>query len=129
MVSRETLERKRAICEFIKLKAHLSNYQIANALGVSESTVRRYRKELEAAGELEPITERLTSDGRVYSVSQVSRGISSSDEIDPFEKWFNNHVICGDMFDVLPKDPLKYDLKLEKDYNLSRDKLEKLSPS
>lgn len=75
-------------------------------------TIKRYRKELEAAGELEPITERLGADGRVIDVSRI--GTSSSDEVDSFEKWFNSHVICGDMFDVLPNDPLKY----EKEYNL-----------
>ncbi|RLI82365.1 hypothetical protein DRP04_04140 [Archaeoglobales archaeon] len=51
-------------------------------------TIKRYRKELEAAGELEPITERLTSDGSIYSVSQVSRGISEISEMGPYPSCF-----------------------------------------
>jgi len=121
-------ERKRAICEFIKLKAHLSNVQIAKELSVNEITIRRYRKELEAAGELEPITERLGADGKVYSVVSSEIPASTSVEPDPFEKWFNNHVVCGDMFDVLPKDPLKYDLIIvDPPYGITKEEWDKQS--
>jgi len=77
-------------------------------------TIKRYRKELEAAGEIQPVTERLGADGRIIDTSKI--GTASSDVVSSFDAWFNKHVVCGDMFDVLPKDPLKY----EKEYNLPR---------
>jgi len=121
-------ERKRAICEFIKLRAHLSNVQIAKELGVNEITVRRYRKELEAAGELEPITERLGADGKVRSFASLTTPTSTDVEVDPFEEWFNSHVVCGDMFDVLPKDPLKYDLIIvDPPYGITKEEWDKQS--
>jgi len=48
-------------------------------------TIKRYRKELEAAGELEPITERLGADGKVYSVVSSEIPASEIAEPDPFE--------------------------------------------
>jgi len=108
-------ERKKAIRDYIKLKVKLSNVAIAAAVGVSEITIRRYRRELEAEGEIEPQEKREKQDGKSYT---LARPISTNVEIDepeplppdPYRVWFDEHVICGDALEILPTFERKFDL-------------------
>lgn len=98
-------EKKRAICEYLKLNVRLSNVQICLDVGVSDVTILRYRQELEAKGELTPQEKRLGADNKVRELPT-----STLVEVDPFDEWFKNHVVCDDLFNILPDDPLQYDL-------------------
>jgi DNA modification methylase len=100
-------ERKKAISEYIKLNVKFSDGKIAKAIDyvVSDDTIRLYRKELEAAREIEPQETHLGADGKERTLPT-----SENSEVDPFDNWFKNHVVCDDMFNALPDDPLKYDL-------------------
>lgn len=101
-------EKKRAICEYIKLNVELSNVQIGVDVGLPESTIRNYRRELETKGEITPQEIRIGINGVPQKVGDKIG--SQTCEPDPFGEWFNNHIICDDVFNVLPDDPLKYDL-------------------
>jgi len=117
-------ERKKAICEFIKLNAKFSDGKIAKAIDfvVKADTIRLYRKELEAAGEIEPQEIRVWSDGRVQAIPSSE----NSEEVDPFDEWFKNHVTCDDMFNTLPDDPLKYDLIIvDPPYGITKEEWDK----
>lgn len=109
-------ERRKAIKKYIKLKVKLSNVLIANAIGVHETTILRHRRELEAAGEIEPQEKRLSSDGSLYSVQtdEISAiaEIDPEPEPDPFAEWFSEHVVCGDAFKVMPTLERKFDLAI-----------------
>jgi len=100
-------EKKRAICGYLKLNVVLSNVQIGLDVGVSDVTILNYRRELEAKGEIQPQETRLGADNKIYELPA-----SKTLEADPFDDWFKNHVICDDMFNALPDDPLKYDLMI-----------------
>jgi len=92
-------ERKKAICEYIKLKVKESNVLISRETGVSDTTVGKYRRELETKGEIEPQESRKGADGRTIK-SDISQKLVTSnflevediEEIDPFNEWFNEHV-------------------------------------
>jgi hypothetical protein len=77
-------EKKRAICEYIKLNIKLSNVQISLDVGISEFAIRKYRRELETNNEIEPQETRLGLDGREINVATIgtSRPIEV-DEVDP----------------------------------------------
>jgi len=82
-LSRE--ERKKAIKEYIKLKVKLSNVLIARDIGVGETTIRRYRNELEVAGEIEPQEKRLGADNRTITIPTSPNGeVDPEPEPDPF---------------------------------------------
>lgn len=57
--------------------AGLSNVDIAAYVGVDEKTVRKYRKELEAASELPKVTERLGKDGKVYDTTNIGNKVQA----------------------------------------------------
>lgn len=101
----KTKERKKAISEYIKINVQLSNVQIANQVGVHDTTIMRYRKELEAQGEIKPQVVRIDTQGKEHIVP-----ISAIAEIDPFGEWFDSHVVDGDMFNILSSYSQKYDL-------------------
>ena len=101
-------ERKKAICEYIKLNVQLSNVKISLDAGTSDDTIRLYRQELESKGEIEPQGKRVGINGVTQSVGD--KGGSDFSEPNPFDVWFKSHVVCDDIFNVLPHDPLKYDL-------------------
>ena len=61
-------ERKKAICEYIKIKPKLSNATLGNDVGVSKEAIRRYRQELEAKGEIEPQGKHQGLDGKEYTL-------------------------------------------------------------
>jgi transposase len=53
--------------------AGLSDRVIAEVLGVSDETTRKYRHVLELAGEIQPITMRVGRDGRTQDVSRIGK--------------------------------------------------------
>jgi len=106
-------ERKKAINKYIKLKVKLSNVLIANAIGIHETTILRYRRGLEAAGEIEPQEKRLGADNKKYTTP--ASAIAEADpepEPDPFAEWFSEHVVCGDAFKVMSALERKFDLAI-----------------
>ncbi|MCW4048554.1 MAG: DNA methyltransferase [Candidatus Bathyarchaeota archaeon] len=112
-LSRE--ERKKAIKEYIKLKVKLSNVLIANDVGVSDETIRRYRNELLAEGDIEPQEKRRGADGKTYTKpasTNVEPEAEPEPEPDPFTEWFSEHVFCGDALKVMPTLELKFDLAI-----------------
>jgi len=114
-------ERRRAICEYVKLNAELSNVQIANQVGVSEITIRRYRQELESAGEIEPQEKRFSADNTIRGLPT-----STSVEVDPFKEWADPRVINDDMFSVLANDNKKYDLIIvDPPYGITKESWDK----
>ena len=110
-------ERKRAICEYLKLKVKLSNRVIAQEVGVSHVTILRYRRELEANGEIEPQDERLGKDEKIRSTVTNVTVTTAMPEIvepepDPFDEWFTSHVVCGDALKIMPTIERKFDLAI-----------------
>lgn len=106
-LSRE--ERRKAIKEYIKLKVTFSNPLIAKDVGVDETTIRRYRQELEAKGEIEPQETRLGADNRTITTPTSA---NAEVEPDPFAGWFSEHVVCGDALKVMPSLERKFDLAI-----------------
>ena len=114
-------EKKRAICEYIKLNVESSNVQIGLDVGVSDVTILNYRRELEAEGKIKPQEKRLGVDGKDYTLPA-----SKTLEADPFKEWFESHVICDDVFNVLQDDPLKYDLIIvDPPYGITKEEWDK----
>lgn len=111
-------ERKKAICEYIKLKARMSDRVIAGAIGVGKTTILRYRRELEANGEIEPQAIREGQDGR--EISQKTSVLDSGPigplddlaDVDPFDIWFDDHIICGNALEIMPTIERKFDLAI-----------------
>jgi DNA modification methylase len=116
-------EREHAIKEYIVLNVELSDRWIAEETGVNSDTIGRWRRELEAEGRLKPIEKRIGKDGKEYS----RVGFPTPEKvIDPFDRWFEEHVVHGDLFDVLPSDPLKYDLMIvDPPYGITNEKWDK----
>lgn len=108
-------EKKKAICQYIKLNSKLSNRLIGDHVGKSEGTIRLYRDELIDMGELKPEEKVIGKDGKEQLAEKVG---AQNYAPDPFEEWFTEHVTMGDVFDVLEKELLR----------LETDFLAKLSP-
>jgi len=100
-------ERKKAICEYIKIHVKLTDVAISKSVGYSDRTINNYRKELERDGKIERQETRIAQDGREIVTTNIGK---TSKIFDVFDGWFDDHVVCGDVFDVLPKDERKYDL-------------------
>lgn len=110
-LSRE--ERKKAIREYLKLKVKLSNVLISADIGVNEITIRRYRRELEADGEIEPQEKRLGADKRTITTpTSTNVEVKSEPEPDPFAEWLSEHVVCGDALELMPTLERKFDLAI-----------------
>lgn len=112
-------ERKKAICEYIKLKVKLSNGLISKATGISGVTIGKYRHELEAKGEIEPQDKRIGVDGRTIKteissaiVTPKKLGVEEVEEIDPFDEWFNERVICSNALKIMPTIERRFDLAI-----------------
>jgi len=106
-------ERKKAIQEYIKLKVKLSNVLIASDIGVSEITIRRNRRELEAEGAIEPQEKRLGADNRTIKIpTSTNVEVDTEPEPDPFTEWFSEHVVCGDALEEMPTLERKFDLAI-----------------
>lgn len=112
-------ERKKAICEYIKLKVKLSNVVIAKVIGISDVTIGKYRRELEAAGEIEPQEKRISADGKerpseTTSIISTSKklGVEDIEEVNSFDEWFDDHALCGDAFEIMPTIGRKFDLAI-----------------
>lgn len=109
-------ERKKAICEFIKLRVEWSNRRIADEVGIHHTTIGRRRKELEAKGEIEPQEKRTGLDDRTRG--KPTGAIAPVEETEEerlereFNEWFSRHVICGDALEVMPTLERKFDLAL-----------------
>jgi len=101
-------EREHAVKEYIVLNAELSDRWIAQDTGLHNDTISKWRQELIANGRLKANEKRIGQDGKERTVGKPT----VEKTIDPFEDWFKSHVIDGDVFDVLPSDPLKYDLMI-----------------
>ena len=82
-------ERKKAICQYIKLNSKLSNVLIAEHVGKSEFTIRHYRQELIDKGELEPELKTLGKDGKEQAATKTG---SINIEVNPFDSWFDERV-------------------------------------
>jgi len=105
-------ERKKAICEYIKLKVKLSNSIIAKEVGVSDVTILNYRRELESKGEIEPQEKRIGADGKEREIPATSKILEVESGLDPFIVWFDDHVTCGDALEIMPTIERKFDLAI-----------------
>jgi len=65
--------------------AKMSNRQIADYLGLDESTVRRLRRKMESTAALPQSTERIGKDGRVIKTEKIGKGNS--------DKSFENKIL------------------------------------
>ena len=101
-------EREKAVKEYIVLNTELSDRWISEETGANRNIIGIWRKQLEQEGRIKPIEKRLGQDEKERTVTTMT----VEKPIDPFEEWFKSHVIQGDMFDILPNDPLKYDLMI-----------------
>lgn len=109
-------EKQKAIKDYIKMKAKWSNVKIAEDVGCSDQTIGRYRRQLEADGEIEPQVAREGQDGKMRETTNLDNvEVEMLDETvedtpDPYDDWFNSRVIVGDTFEVLPTINRKFDL-------------------
>ncbi len=103
-------ERIHAIESFIKIRVEWSNVKLAEELSCGETTTRRYRKALEASGEIEPQKTREYSDGSIRSIPVGSPNGEPEPESDPFEEWLEERVLEGDALEILPTITTKFDL-------------------
>lgn len=96
-------EKQQAIKNYIKLNVKWSNVKIADEVGCSNVTIMRYRRQLEADGEVEPQVAREGQDGKVREQpTSTSVEVEISDETDevepdPYSEWFDSHVIVGNL--------------------------------
>jgi len=102
-------ERKKAIYQYIKLNSKLSNRLIGDSVGKSEHIIRLYRDELIDKGELKAEEKVIGKDGKEQVVQKAG---APNVAPDPFDEWFAEHVTMGDIFDILEKDEMKYDLAI-----------------
>lgn len=104
-------EQERARKEFLKIHPDWSNVKIAEDVGCSDVTILRYRKELEARGEINPQNARISKDGQLQPVesNKISEG---STNVEPFNDWVNQHVLHGDALELLPTLNKQYDLAI-----------------
>jgi hypothetical protein len=92
-----------AIEQFIKLHVGMADRWIAEQVGRNRMTIGRYRKQLEATGEIESQVKRTGSDGKGYSgVTNVTPETDKEtiavpvEQPNPYDLWFDDHVIDGD---------------------------------
>ena len=107
-------EKQKAIKEFIKLHPKWSNVKLATKISCSDETIRRYRKELEAIGEIEPQDTRISKDGQLQPV-EINIDDKGSTNVEPsesdlFDSWFYARVIQEDALKILPTLNKRYDL-------------------
>ena len=96
----------------------MSDRAIAKEVGCTHPTIMKYRRTLEIAGEIEPIERREGMDGKTYSggnnlppeKATETKMENLPPEPDPYSEWFDSHVLCGDMFEILPTIDRKFDL-------------------
>lgn len=115
-------ERQNAIREFIKLRVKWSNRRIADEVGISDVTVLRYRRLLEANGEIEPQDKREGKDERIIQKPTATNVAvkapqtpfipTESEPPDPYQEWFDDHVLFGDALEIMPTLIRKYDLAI-----------------
>jgi predicted transcriptional regulator len=66
-----------------------SNRKIADDVGVSHVSIKRYRDELEDKGEIEPQEKRVGKDGIEVTVENIG---TTTPVVDPFQEWFDSHI-------------------------------------
>ena len=118
-------ERKKAIEEFIKLRVTWSNVRIADEVGVGETTIWRYRQQLEISGEIEPQDKREGKDEKQYTSgsSNEEPDISESGQPDLYQEWFDAHILPGDALEIMPTLTLQYDLAIvDPPYGITTEK-------
>lgn len=120
-LSRE--ERQNAIREFIKLRVKWSDRRIADEVGTSHMTIKRYRLQLEADGEIEPQERR---EGKDTIIQQVNTGVTNvtpkpaqqhilepiPEPPDLYQEWFDENILFGDALEIMPTLTRKYDLAI-----------------
>lgn len=130
-------ERKRAICQYVKLNVGLSNRLISEAVGVSDVTIMRYRKEMESSGEIELQESRAGKDKKRRIVSPVTQKLQTATIVavgsepplpeppppDLYQEWFDAHVLHGDSLEILPTIERKFDLAIvDPPYGITTEK-------
>lgn len=119
-------ERQNAIRQYIKLNVGKSNRLIAEDVGCDEKTIRIYRSRMEDDGEIETQKKRVGKDDRV--IDKVTAEFSAVEpepepEIDPYDEWFDNHVLHGDTFELLQPINRKFDLAIvDPPYGVTKEK-------
>ena len=128
-------EKERAVKDYIKANVKRSDRAIAQEVGYGKDTIGRYRKQLEADGEIEMVENREGLDGRVINKVTVANATVETevetepedDPPDPYAEWFNSHVICGDTFEILPTLNRKFDLIIaDPPYGITEEKWDKI---
>lgn len=133
-------ERQNAIREFIKLRVKWSNRKIADEVGISHVTILRYRRQLEAGGEIESQEKREGKDNknRIIQKTTVTNvtvdlspiPISSAPPPEPipeppdlYQEWFDEHILFGNSLEIMPTLTRKYDLAIvDPPYGITTEK-------
>jgi len=102
-------ERQKAIKEYIKINQEKSDRLIAEEIGISYTSVGKYRTTLLLDGEISTNNKRMGRDGVVQSVG-VNNLTPTASLAEQWVEYFNHHVIKDDSFEVLPKLGNKFDL-------------------
>ena len=129
----ENDERQRAIKLYIKLNVNNSNRMLAEAVGCSEATIRRYRSDMEHVGEIEKAEKRVGKDKKVRettaSLDAVADNATSDSELepDPYEEWIGDHLLQGDTFDILNDMERRFDLAIvDPPYGITDEEWDKI---
>uniref|UniRef100_A0A6M3M6R8 Putative methyltransferase n=2 Tax=viral metagenome TaxID=1070528 RepID=A0A6M3M6R8_9ZZZZ len=118
-------EREKARKEFIKIHPEWSNVKLATEVSCSDETIRRYRGDLEASGEIESQKKRIGKDNREISTEAIgtSTNVEVESIIDPFDPWFEQHVLQGDALEIMPTLNKQYDLAIiDPPYGITTEK-------
>jgi hypothetical protein len=84
---RSNKDKASAICKALRMKSDWTDPLIAEHVGVSDESVRKYRAQLESAGTISSAPARLGLDGKKYEKRRQSRGAGSSPRHSPSKNW------------------------------------------